>query len=91
MSGLIAELEEAIVLFVKERVPSHKWKYLNTRQSIVALMEDDDVDELKEHFFAMMMDAVKWRNVVDDIDDMVQQQEEEEREEESSGDDDIYG
>jgi hypothetical protein len=68
-------------------VPIHKWKYLNTRQSIVALMEDDDVDELKEHFFAMMMDAVKWRNVVDDIDDMVRQQDEEEQ----SGDDDIDG
>lgn len=88
MSGIICDLEEAIVLFVKERVPPHKWKYLTHRFAIVGLMEDDDVDELKEHFFAELMNAVKWSSVVNDIDDMVKQKEEEEVEE--SGNEDAY-
>jgi hypothetical protein len=87
MSGIIQELQEAIVLFVKERVPSHKWKYLTHRFAIVGLMEDDDVDELKEHFFAELMNAVKWSSVVEDIDDMIQNKEEEEK----LWDDDIDG
>ena len=88
MSGIICDLEEAIVQFVKERVPPHKWKYLTHRFAIVGLMEDDDVDELKEHFFAELMNAVKWSSVVNDIDDMVKQKEEEEVEE--SGNEDAY-
>jgi hypothetical protein len=76
MSGIIYELEEAIVLFVKERVPSHKWKYLTHRFAIVGLMEDDDVDELKEHFFAELMNAVKWSSVVNEIAEMTEKQEE---------------
>ena len=86
MSGIIQELQEAIVLFVKERVPSHKWKYLKNRFDILGLMEDDDIDELKEHFFAEMINAVKWSSVLEDIDDMIEDEEEEVEEE--SGDED---
>jgi len=82
MSGIICDLEEAIVLFVKKRVPSHKWKYLKHKFDIVGLMEDDDVDELKEHFFAELFDAVKWSSIVNDIADMVEESEDEEKEEE---------
>ena len=77
MSGIVEELQEAIVLFVKERVPSHKWKYLLNRYDITGLMEDDDIDELKEHFFAELFDSVKWSYVINDIADMVEDEEEE--------------
>jgi hypothetical protein len=87
MSGILYELEEAIVLFVKERVPSHKWKYLTHRFAIVGLMEDDDVDELKEHFFAELMNAVKWSSVVNEIAEMTENKEEQEE----LWDDDING
>jgi hypothetical protein len=87
MSGILYELEEAIVLFVKERVPSHKWKYLTHRFAIVGLMEDDDVNELKEHFFAELMNAVKWSSVVNEIAEMTENKEEQEE----LWDDDING
>jgi hypothetical protein len=77
MSGIVEELQEAIVLFVKERVPPHKWKYLTNRFDITRLMEDDDIDELKEHFFAELFDSVKWSYVINDIADMVEDEEEE--------------
>ena len=80
MSGIIQELQEAIVLFVKERVPSHKWKYLTHRNDVIGLMEDDDVDELKEHFFAVLFDSIRWSSVLEDIADMVEESESEEEE-----------
>lgn len=80
MSGIIQELQEAIVLFVKERVPSHKWKYLTHRSDVIGLMEDDDVDELKEYFFAVLFDSIRWSSVLEDIADMVEESESEEEE-----------
>ena len=87
--NILSETEEAVFTFVKERVPSHKWKHILTRTHIEREMEDDDIEEIKEFVFDLVMNSLRWTKVVNDIQDIVEESEpEEETETESESDDD---
>jgi hypothetical protein len=86
MNGLLGELEDSIVLFVRQRVPLDEWKYLRSRFGIEGRMEDDDVSDLKEYVFDRMLDAVNWNAIVNEIQDMADLAEEEEHCEEEEED-----
>lgn len=64
------EFEDIIIQFVKERLPDYKWKYLTNRSAIERTMEDDDVEEIKEEFFRLAMNRLKWNTITDEIYDM---------------------
>jgi hypothetical protein len=88
MSAIILDLQDALVTFVKQRLPPHKWEYLTSRSAIERELEDDSVNDLKDHFWNELMDAVRWREVVEDVEELVRQNRElqdEEEEQEASG------
>jgi hypothetical protein len=82
MGSIILDLQDALVTFVKERLPPHRWEYLTNRFAIEREMEDDSLSELKDHFWNELMDAVRWSAVVEDIEELVRQNQELQGEEE---------
>lgn len=83
MASIILDLQDALVTFVKQKVPPHRWETLTQRSAIERELEDDSVNELKDHFFAELMDAVRWRDVLDDVEELVRQNQEIQGEEEA--------
>lgn len=83
MDAIILDLQDALVTFVKQKVPPHRWETLTQRSAIERELEDDSVNELKDHFFAELMDAVRWRDVLDDVEELVRQNQEIQGEEEA--------
>ena len=81
MSHILAEVEDNLFTFVKERLPIHKWKTLTSRFAIEREMEDDDIEEIKERIFEMVMDSINWNSLILNIEDLVENQLEEESEE----------
>jgi len=89
MSGIVQLLEESLVLFVKERVPTREWKDIYCRYGIEGRMEDDDLNELKDHCFNELMNEVNWKAIVHHIRELAENQviqTDSEREEESEPD-----
>jgi len=84
MSAIIVDLQDALVSFVKQKVPQHKWEYLTRRSAIENELAEDCLSDLKDHFFDELMNAVRWSEVVDDIEEMVRQRQEEDGEEDCS-------
>lgn len=74
MSGIVQLLEESIVAFVKERVPTHEWKDIYCRYGIEGRMEDDDLNELKDHCFNELMNEVSWKTIVRHIRELAENQ-----------------
>lgn len=85
MGSIILDLQDALVTFVKQRLPPHRWEYLTNRFAIEREMEDDSLSDLKDHFWNELMDAVRWSAVVEDIEELVRHRREVEGEEEASG------
>ena len=82
MASIIVDLQDALVSFVKQKVPQHKWEYLTRRSAIENELAEDCLSDPKDHFFDELMNAVRWSEVVDDIEEMVRQRQEEDGEEE---------
>lgn len=83
MDAIILDLQDALVSFVKQRLPPHKWVYLTNRFAIERELEDDNVNDLKDHFWNELMDAVRWSAVLEDVEDLVRQNQEIQDEEEA--------
>jgi hypothetical protein len=69
MAGIIVDLQDAIVQFVRERVHADKWKDLTTSGDIMRELDRDD-SELKDHFWTELLYAVRWADVVEDIEQL---------------------
>jgi hypothetical protein len=78
MNGLLADIEDAFVKFVKERIPDYEWKDLHTREHILERMEDDDEDEIRRFVWEDIKHLIKWSNVIDTIQSNLPVEEEEE-------------
>jgi hypothetical protein len=68
--NVLAEIEDSLFTFVKERLPIHKWKTLTSRFAIEREMEDDDIDEIKERVFELVMDSISWNTLLMHIQDL---------------------
>jgi len=79
--NILSEVEDSVITFVKERVPSHKWSSLIHRFAIEREMEDDDITELKDFVFDLVMDSLRWSSIVSDIQSSIEDTEDEEEEE----------
>lgn len=85
MSGLVQEVEYAILQFVKSRIDERDWKDLTTPNDILRKLQDDDEEEIKEFCWNKIQEELRWSSILDEIHELVVQQEQEENEEE-----DIY-
>jgi hypothetical protein len=74
MSGIVQLLEESLVAFVKERVPTREWRDIHCRYGIEGRMEDDDLNELKDHCFNELMNEVNWKVIVRHIRELAENQ-----------------
>ena len=81
MASIIVDLQDALLSFVKQKVSPHKWEYLTRRSAIENELAEDCLSDLKDHFFDELMNAVRWSEVVDDIEEMVRMRQEEDGEE----------
>lgn len=79
MNALLADIEDAFVKFVKERIPDNEWKDLHTRQHILERMEDDDEDEIRRFVWDEIKHLIKWSNVIETIQSNLPLEEEEEQ------------
>jgi|FreactTroBogLake_1042271.scaffolds.fasta_scaffold19979_2 hypothetical protein len=86
MSGILADLEDALVEFVKNRVPQGEWEQITNSASVLNRLDDDSEEELKEHFWNELIGSVRWSSVVAGVLELIERQnplpEEEEEEEE---------
>ena len=71
MADIILDLQEALVRFTKERVPPELWENMDTRVNIERQLEDDSLSELKDHFWNELLNAVRWNEVRDEIEEML--------------------
>lgn len=79
----LLDLQDAFTTFVKERVPPSRWKEMTTRRAIENEMDLDEWEELKETFFAKLVDEMKWFIVLNRVEEMVRQNQEIQGEEEA--------
>jgi len=84
MAGIIVDLQDAIVQFVRQRVQADKWKDLTTSGDIMRELERDD-GELKDHFWTELLYAVRWSDVLHDVETLAIQNQELQDEEEADG------
>jgi len=84
MAGIIVDLQDAIVQFVRQRVQADKWKDLTTSGDIMRELERDD-SELKDHFWTELLYAVRWSDVLHDVETLAIQNQELQDEEEADG------
>ena len=84
MAGIIVDLQDAIVQFVRQRVQADKWKDLTTSGDIMRELERDD-GELKEYFWTELLYAVRWSDVLHDVETLAIQNQELQDEEEADG------
>jgi hypothetical protein len=71
MADIVLDLQEALVRFTKERVPPELWENMDTRVNIERQLEDDSLSELKDHFWNELLNAVRWNEVRDEIEEML--------------------
>ena len=67
MNALLADIEDAFVKFVKQRIPDYEWKDIHTRQHILERMEDDDEDEIRRFVWDDIKHRINWSDVIDTI------------------------
>jgi hypothetical protein len=84
MASIIVDLQDAIVQFVRQRVQADKWKDLTTSCSILRELERDD-GELKEYFWTELLYAVRWSDVLHDVETLAIQNQETQAEAEADG------
>jgi hypothetical protein len=82
MAGILVDLQDAIVQFVRQRVQADKWKDLTTSCSILRELERDD-GELKEYFWTELLYAVRWSDVLHDVEQLAIRNQELQGEEEA--------
>jgi hypothetical protein len=82
MGSIILDLQEALISFVKQKVPPERWEDMTSRARIERELEEDCLSDLKDHFWSELMNAVRWNEVRDEIEEMLilhrQQMDEEE-------------
>jgi hypothetical protein len=82
MSGILEELEEALVEFVKYRVPQGEWEQITNSASVLNRLDDDSEEELKNHFWNQLIASVRWSSVVAGVQDLLEYREPQFEEEE---------
>jgi len=82
MSGILEELEEALVEFVKYRVPQGEWEQITNSASVLNRLDDDSEEELKNHFWNQLIASVRWSSVVSGVQDLLEYREPQFEEEE---------
>ena len=70
MAEIIADLEDAFVKYVRERIPMNQWKRITCSGHILDGMDEDSENELKDHFWNQLVASVRWYNVLDDVERM---------------------
>jgi hypothetical protein len=67
MAGIIRDLEDALVHFVRFRIPEGEWEQLNTSGLVLSRLDEEAEEELRTHFFNELMASLNWNNILDDI------------------------
>ena len=80
MSGLLSEVEDALLLFVKTRIDEDEWKDLTCPDDILRRMQNDDEEDIKEFIWNKIQSEISWKSILDDIRDLVDEQEQDNEE-----------
>ena len=95
MSAILNDLEDALIEFVKYRVPQGEWEQITNSASVLNRLDEESEDELRNHFWNELIGSVRWSSVIagvqellenadkqpDEADEMEEEEEEEEEEE----------
>jgi len=75
MSGLLSEVEYAIMQFVKTRIDEDEWKDITCPSDILRRMHTDDEQEIMEFCWNKIQQEISWKSILDDVQELVDQQE----------------
>ena len=92
MSAILNDLEDALIEFVKYRVPQGEWEQITNSASVLNRLDEDSEDELRNHFWNELIGSVRWSSVIagvqellenapDEAEEIEEEEEEEEAEE----------
>jgi hypothetical protein len=70
MAHIMSDVEDALVQFVRERIPVNEWKRMTTSGHILGALDEESENELKDHFWNQLIASVRWYTVLDDIERM---------------------
>ena len=83
MSGILRDVEYAIMEFVKTRIDEEEWKDLTCPNDILRRMHNDDEEEMKDFIWNKIQHELSWKAILDDIQELVDQQELDKEDEEN--------
>ena len=92
MSAILNDLEDALIEFVKYRVPQGEWEQITNSASVLNRLDEESEDELRNHFWNELIGSVRWSSVIagvqellenadtqpDEAEEMIEDEEEEE-------------
>jgi hypothetical protein len=70
MAEIVSDVENALVKFVRDRIPLNEWRSMSTSGNILDALDEDSENELKDHFWNELIASVRWYNVLDEIERM---------------------
>ena len=90
MANILHSTEEAFIMFVANRVAERDWKNMLSPSHILARMEDDDENEIKDYVWDEIKASINWNSILNEVRTMalnLVETEDEEAEEELEAED----
>ena len=72
MSVIVEDLQDALVDFVKYRVPQGDWEQITNSASVLNRLDEDSEEELKNYFWNELIGSVRWSSVVAGVQDLLE-------------------
>ena len=67
MSNILHSTEEAFIMFVANRVAERDWKNMLSPSHILARMEDDDENEIKDYVWDEVKASINWNSILNEV------------------------
>jgi len=74
-----SQVEDALYCYVTNRLSQEQIRQIHTENDLFATMEDDDIEEIKDELWNIVVYS-RWKRLLEMIQDLVLEEEEEEEE-----------
>lgn len=72
MSTILNNLEDALIEFVKYRVPQGEWEQITNSASVLNRLDEESEDELRNHFWNELIGSVRWSSVIAGVQELLE-------------------
>lgn len=67
MANILHSTEEAFIMFVANRIAERDWKNMISPSHILARMEDDDENEIKDYVWDEVKASINWNSILNEV------------------------